>query len=109
MNSQQSDLWFVRLLGQREREENGARREGNVLPPIHGVGHWRTLDPFAGLKLPQQLAIGRVQSDQVTVSPGSKYQSSGRCQHSGGGRTVLDGKVPTPIPGRSIEGANRAG
>ena len=65
----------------------------DVLRSVHRVGHRRRRNPYAGVKLPQRLAVGGSIGDKFSVRPAVKHQIPRCRQRSAASRERL---VRTP-------------
>ena len=58
--------------GKRERVENVLHREDEVLPPVELIGHRRGIHATASVQVPQDLARGGIESEQIAGIVGAE-------------------------------------
>ena len=70
--------------------------------PLHGIGHWRTANAAARLIVPPWLAIGRIESDEVTVLRSRKDHAASSPEDAGARRAFLNWKIPARFAGQAL-------
>src|SRR5579871_6891930 len=68
----------IDALRQREGVQRTARRNRDVLLPIHRIRHRRSDGAAAGLKMPERFSAACVESDEVALRIRAEHESTGR-------------------------------
>src|ERR1700736_4099881 len=90
---------------ERERRQRCARRHEHVLTAVDHVGDRSRIERGAGLEMPEVLSRACVERHEV-ARRASEDQVCRGGQHAGPGLTRV-GKLPAPLAGRRIDGAQR--